>query len=142
MYQRDYLLRMIEMIGDFIAGIMGMIRKRRFEEASDSLRDAFREYLKEDAAFFQNIPKEQLTDKLLGEHHYTHGHLEILSYLFYAQAEISYAQDKKAESCEYYEKSLNLMDYITRASKTFSADQQAKMDEMRARIAEIQGIPN
>jgi hypothetical protein len=137
MYQRDYLLRMIEMIGDFVAGIMGMIRKRRFEEASEALENAFHEYLKEDAAFFSKIPKEQLTDKLLGEHHYTHGHLEILSYLFYAQAEVLHAQEKKAESLNYYEKSLMLMDYITRASRTFSADQQARMEEIREKISKI-----
>ncbi len=30
MYQKDYILRMIEMLGDLIAGIFGLIRKGEY----------------------------------------------------------------------------------------------------------------
>jgi hypothetical protein len=33
MYQKDYILRMIEMLGEMIAGILGLIKKGEFEQA-------------------------------------------------------------------------------------------------------------
>ena len=33
MYQKDYILRMIEMLGDLIAGIFGLIRKGEYSKA-------------------------------------------------------------------------------------------------------------
>jgi hypothetical protein len=35
MYQRDYILRMIEMLGDLIAAIMGSIKKVDYKQASE-----------------------------------------------------------------------------------------------------------
>jgi hypothetical protein len=37
MYQRDYILRMIEMLGDLIASIMGFIKKGDYKKASEQL---------------------------------------------------------------------------------------------------------
>jgi hypothetical protein len=52
MYQRDYILRMIEMMGDFIAAILKMMKKEQFPEAFRMIENAYFEFLKEDAAFF------------------------------------------------------------------------------------------
>ena len=48
MYQKDYILRMIEMIGDLMAGILGLIRKGKFDQASQGLSDIYRHMLRED----------------------------------------------------------------------------------------------
>ena len=56
MYQQDYILRMIEKIGILINGILGLIKKGDFQEASLSIDDAYQDVLKEDAAFFNSIP--------------------------------------------------------------------------------------
>ena len=37
MYQRDYILRMIEMIAELVAGILGLIKKGDLEKASDAI---------------------------------------------------------------------------------------------------------
>ena len=128
---------MIEMIGDLIAGILGLIRKGEFQQASESLESAYYEFLKEDASFLQSIPKENLTEKLLTEHNYGNGHLEILAELFYAQAELFYAQAIKNKSLEFYEKSLILMEFVTRESKSFSLDKQSKISLIKNRIEQL-----
>ena len=127
MYQKDYILRMIEMLTDLIAGILALIKKGDYQRASQALENAFYDFLKKDAAFFNGLPKEGLTDILLKEHNFTNGHLEILSELFYAQAELSFAQGFQKDSCEYYEKSLTLLNFIERESKTFSTERQTRM---------------
>lgn len=137
MYQRDFILRMIEELAAAIGKILGLIKKGDYQQASLSLENAYYDMLKHDAAFFQNIPKEDLTAKLLTEHHYTHGHLEILSELFYAQAELDYAQGNDKNSLAFYEKSLILLEFVIKESKTFSVEKQSKIDRIKDRIDEL-----
>ena len=137
MFQKDFIMRMIEMMGELIAALLGLIKKGNLQEAAEALENAYHDFLKEDAAFFYAIPKEKLTEKLLQEHHYTRGHLEILSELFYAEAELLYAKDKKEESLVFYEKSLILKEFVLKESKTFSFEKQSRLEEIRGKIENL-----
>jgi len=135
MFQKDYLLRMIEMIGDLIAALLGLIKKGDFEQAEKIIERGYIELLRRDASFFQLIPREQLTDKLLGDHHYTNGHLEILSELFFAEATLSEAQNKLDNSIIYYEKSLTLLEFLEKEDKTWSAKREDRIKLLNEKIA-------
>jgi len=137
MYQKDYILRMIEMLGDMLAAIFGLVRKGDFEQATEKLEHIYYDILKEDASFFRSIPKEDLTHKLLEEHNYTNGHLEILAELFNADAELAGAQDNSQECLEYSEKSLLLFEFVDLHQKTLSMDRLDKMTIIRDRILKI-----
>ena len=134
MYQRDYILRMIEMIGQFIMLVLGKMKKGDLKEAEQLLENGYRDFLKEDAAFFMHIPPEQLVDDLLGKHDYTNGHLEILSHLFYAQAEVFAASERTDESREFYRKSFILLEYVIKESASFSLEQHQRMAELKEKI--------
>lgn len=134
MYQKDYILRMIEMMAELIAGILGLIKKGKFQKASKAIENVYYDVLKQDASFFNKIPLHNLSDSLISEHNYTNGHLEILSELFYAQAELSHAQKRNIESLEYYQKSLHLLEFVIKESKTFSVDKQTRLSEIKNRI--------
>jgi len=134
MYQKDYILRMIEMLGDLIAGILGLIRKGDLNRASEEIGRIYHDMLKEDSAFFMKIPAEDLTIKLLAEHNYTVGHLEILAELFNAEAEIEIASGKKEKCMELLRKSLILFEFIDNEQKTYSIDRIRKMAEIKQRI--------
>lgn len=134
MYQKDYILRMIEMFGDLIAGILGLIRQGEFPKAELSLENAYYDFLKQDASFFKTIPTKELTDKLLNEHNYTNDHLEILAELFLTQAELFFAQGKLNDSIPFYEKSLVLYEFIVKESKIFSIEKQSKISLIQSRI--------
>jgi hypothetical protein len=137
MYQRDYILRMIEMIAELIAGILRFIKKGDFQKASQSIENAYCDFLKQDSVFFQRIPKDELTSRLLHEHNLTNGHLEILSELFYAQAELAYAQGNQTDSLGFYEKSLVLLDFVVKEAKTFSQEKQSRLTFIRDQIARL-----
>jgi hypothetical protein len=128
MYQKDYILRMIDMAMDLIAAILNLIKIGEYPQASRAIENAFYDYLKQDAAFFNRIPKEELTGTLLTGHNFTNGHLQILSELFYAQAELSAALGNRADSLQFYEKSLILLDFIDKQSQTFSAQRQERKE--------------
>jgi hypothetical protein len=137
MYQKDFILRMIEMLGELVAGILGFIRKGEFPKAAKALENAYYDFLKEDASFFRNIPKEKLTEELLQKHNYTNGHLEILAELFYAEAELLYAEGKQAESKVFYDKALFLFEFIEKETETYSIDQTSKVSTIQDRLVEI-----
>ncbi|TKG97451.1 hypothetical protein EYV94_03215 [Puteibacter caeruleilacunae] len=128
---------MIEMLAELVAGILRLIKKGDFQKASQSIDRAYEDLLKEDAGFFNNIPLSKLTDKLIQEHNFTNGHLEILSELFYTQAELSFAQNKQYESLEFYQKSLYLLEFVVKESQTFSFEKESKISTLKNRIAEL-----
>jgi hypothetical protein len=138
MYQKDYILRMIEMVAKLISGILGLIKKGDYEHAAEQLENIYYDMLKEDAAFFRTIPEKELTHKLLQEHNYTHGHLEILAELFNAEAVLELAKGKKTFSLEYSSKSLILFEFIDPEQRTYSLERINKMTEIRDRIKILQ----
>jgi hypothetical protein len=140
MYQKDYILRMVEMLGDLLAAIFGLIRKGDYRQASENLERIYNDMLKDDAAFFRSIPKEDLTHELLERHNYTNGHLEILAELFNAEAELAGAQGNLQDCLEYSEKSLLLFEFIDLQQKTLSLERLDKMTAIRERICSLKKV--
>ncbi len=140
MYQKDYILRMIEMLGDLLAAIFGLVKKGDYNQASEKLERIYYDMLKEDAAFFRSIPRDKLTDVLLEKHNYTNGHLEILAELFNAEAELLMAQGHGADCLAYSEKSLMLFEFIDTRQKTLSMERLDKMKLIRERISALKKI--
>jgi hypothetical protein len=128
---------MIEMLGDLIAGIMGLIKNKKFDEASEKLGRIYYEMLKQDAAFFRDLPPEEISEKLLEDHNYTNGHLEILAELFYVESELRIASGDKPGCHDFSLKSLKLFDFIDRVSKTYSFDRMAKMRKLEERTGAV-----
>jgi hypothetical protein len=137
MYQKDYILRMVEMLGEMIAAILGLIKKGEYRQASECLSRIYYDMLKQDASFFRAIPEEGLTTKLLQEHNYTNGHLEILAELFNAEAELELAQGSKSGSLEYSRKSLIIFEFIDSKQKTYSLERTKKITDIKERIFEL-----
>ncbi|HEY3389878.1 MAG TPA: hypothetical protein VGK38_09925 [Prolixibacteraceae bacterium] len=135
MFQKDYILRMIEMIGDLIAALLGLIKKGDLEQAEKLLERSYLEMLRREASFFQLIPKEQLTEKLLSDHNFTSGHLTILSELFFAEATLSEAQNRLNNSLVCYQKSLILLEFLEQEDKTWSAQREERITLLKDRIA-------
>ncbi|MCX6253653.1 MAG: hypothetical protein NTV31_04160 [Bacteroidia bacterium] len=129
---------MIEMLGEMLAGILGLIKKKDYNQASEKLGNIYYDMLKEDASFFRAIPEAELTHKLLHEHNYTNGHLEILAELFNAEAELELAQGDRAGSLEYSGKSLILFEFIDTGQKTYSLERINKIAAIKERIVTLQ----
>ena len=134
MYQKDYILRMVEMIGELVASILGLIKKGDLEQAEKMLERGYYELLRRDASFFQLIPKEQLTDQLLAGHDYTNNHLAVLSELFFAEATLSETQNKLKNSFACYEKSLVLLEFLEKDDKTWSSKREERINLLKEKL--------
>ncbi len=137
MYQKDYILRMIEMLGELIRAILGLIIRGNYQQAEEKLNEAYLTFLRKDASFFHLIPLDKLTATLLTDHNYTHGHLEILAELFFAEARLQDARGNASESLVLYEKSLTLFSFTDENFKTYSEDRIEKMQNIRDRMSDI-----
>lgn len=129
---------MIEMVAKLIAGILGLIKKGEFSQASDAIERIYYDILREDSAFFRSIPENELTNKLLQEHNYTSGHLEILAELFNAEAELESARGNRSSSLEFSRKSLILFDFIDKEEKTYYPERAEKMALIKKRIETLE----
>jgi hypothetical protein len=136
MYQRDYILRMIEMIAQLIAGILKLIKTGDLNRATQDLQSAFRLAFQHDSLKLKDIPEEKLIDTLIRDYHYTTGHLEMLAELFFAEAELLRAEKKQAESLLFYRKSLNLYEYIDKDYRAYSQERLDKILAIKERLAE------
>lgn len=136
MYSRDYILRMIEMIGQLIAAILGKIRRGEFDVASTNLNNLYQDVLKEDAAYFRNMDEQDIPSGLLKHHNYTNDHLEILGELFNAEAELCLARGDKSGCVKYSRKSLLILEFVDSETKTYSLDRINKMESIRKRMDE------
>ena len=105
------------------------------KKASEELTNLYYDLLKEDVAFFKQIPAENLTQKLLEEHNYTNGHLEILAELFNAEVELCFSKNDAAGTKEFADKSLRLFTFIDTESKTYSKERIDKMERLRSFIS-------
>ena len=123
------------MMGDLIAAILGLIKKGDHEQAEKMIERGYYELLRRDASYFQLIPKEQLTDKLLSDHDYTNGHLAVLAELFFAEATLNEAQNKLNRSRTNYEKSLVLLEFLEQDDKTWSAKREDRKSLLKEKIA-------
>lgn len=135
MYQRDYILRMIEMLAQLIAGILKLIKTGDINQASHALENAYHFAFQHDSLKLRDLPEEKLIETLLKELHYTSGHLEMLAELFFAEAELLRAEEKQTDSSLLYRKSLALYETIDKESRSFSQDRQNKMLIIRDRLA-------
>jgi len=124
---------MIEMIRELIMGILGLIKKGDLDIAGEKIDNLYYDFLKEDAAFFTSIPAEDLTKRLLQEHNYTHGHLEILAWLFDTEAELELARGNRKMSQEFSQKSLTLFEFIENEQKTYSLERTEKIEALKKR---------
>jgi len=139
-YQKDYILRMIEMIGELVAAILGNIKKGQYKQAEESLEKAYYDFLKEDAAFFRKLPAEDITAELLQKHNYTNGHLEILSELFFAEGELNYSREKYAQSLESFDKSHILLKHIIKETRSFSLEKNEMVALINDRIKSMENL--
>ena len=136
MYQRDYILRMIEMLARLIAGILKLIKSGDMNQASQALQNAYGVAFQHESLTLKTIPEEELIETLLQVHNYTTGHLEMLAELFYAEAELLLAEKKFAESLPLFRKSLALYEHIDREYRSYSQERQDRMKAIRERLAD------
>jgi hypothetical protein len=138
MYEKDYILRMIEMLGDLLRAIFGWIGKGKLEEAETKINEAYLTFLRKDAGFFHRIPEADLTAVLLSDHHYTHGHLEVLAGLMHAEGALYEAKGESRLAAGFFRKSLRVYTFLEENDRTWSEARRDTMATLREAIRRLE----
>ncbi len=125
------------MFGEMLKGILAMIRKKNYEEASEAIENAYKELLQKNSFEILKVSPENLLEVLQNEYNYEQQHLEIISGLLFAEAELDFAQNDLSKSLANFKKSLIILNYLDKEQKTYSLERQNRIAEVENRIEEI-----
>ncbi|MBN2612514.1 MAG: hypothetical protein JXB00_13235 [Bacteroidales bacterium] len=137
MYRKDYILRMVEMFGEMLRGILGMIRKKDFDEASAAIEHAYTELLHQKPEEILKISREKLPDMLQHEYDFNPQQIEIVAELLFAEAEMNFFQENYADGLQKFRKSLTIFKYLDREQKIYSPERQNRILGIENRITTI-----
>ncbi len=137
MYQKDYILRMIEMFGEMLAAIFALIKKGSYKKASQALENAYMDLLHQNSSELLQIQPDQLIETFEKNYRFNHQQLEIVAGLLYAEAELRYQQKQYSKSKINFKKSMLIYQYLEKEQKTFSVERQRKISIIEKRISEI-----
>ena len=137
MYRKDYVLRLIEMIAEMVAGILGLIKKGKLELAKEEVQKAYSDVLELDADKLAFLSAEDLIHFIRHEQKLNSDYLKMISDLCFVQAELLLAQGNRSEASEYYKKSIALLEVYLTESKLFSFSNQKRIQSINARISEL-----
>ena len=128
------------MFGEMLAGIFGLLRKRRYSEASQAIENTYAELLRKDSSEILKVDSEKLPETLQRDFNFNQQQLEIVAGLLHAEAELNFRQKKFAESKLNFQKSLTLLRYLEKEQKIYSDERQNQIADIEKRISEIHPI--
>ncbi len=137
-YSRDYIMRMLEMLTELVALIIGLIKKGDVQLAQKKINSAYKDFLKQDAAYFHALSVDKMKAELIEQHAYTNGHLQILSELFYLEAELSKTFDQKQHTINCFRKSLCILNFLEQADGSYSMEREQKKHTIKKELFKLQ----
>ena len=128
------------MFGEMLAGIFGLLRKRRYAEASQAIENAYAELLRKDSADILKVDSGKLPVTLQRDFNFNQQQLEIVAGLLHAEAELNFRQKKFTKSKLNFQKSLTLLRYLEKEQKIYSVERQNQITDIEKRLSEIHSI--
>jgi hypothetical protein len=139
MIERDYIMRILQEFFTVMAKLAGLQAE---DPDTPHIRECFdrmyEQFFRHPATYYYETEKEDITDELEKEgrsEHDTLGKVQMLSELLYRDGLI---QQRIPEKCMLLEKSLYLLEYLDRNSRTFSWERSRKMREIKKALTEFE----
>ncbi|MBU0764584.1 MAG: hypothetical protein KJ607_07100 [Bacteroidetes bacterium] len=124
MYQKDYILRLIEEAAKVLARIAGLMEKGQAGKAQEELDYIWDELLKLDR-------DELLNDLDRGRMNFDTGLAETVADLLKTEGETELTKGNKASAFRLYTAALHLYGQADIITRTWSPERKDKMDEIR-----------
>ena len=131
MFQRDYLMRQFEQLGQVLAKAIGFKDKNDYKSAMEVLEESSEKMLKEQLDFFNNIPDEEFVEKLLVKSENNLEYLHISAELLFQKGDILLQQNENEKAINLLRKSLILFEYVQMNDTTYSLDRDFKIEAIK-----------
>ena len=127
MIRKDYILRMVEEFGKFLAAIVGLRLEGKLEEALKKIDDVYRGMIDLDPIVIKSVDPGELLDFLQKEKEYNHHYLKMIAELLFEEGQVYAESGDPVSARNVLEKAKILIDYLMEYDKTFSFDWYEKM---------------
>jgi hypothetical protein len=128
---------MLEMMAELLAILLGLIKKGDTQQAQKRINNAYRDFLKQDAVFFDAISADEMINELLEKHDYTNDHLNILSQLFYVEGEVSIKTQNQERGKLMFAKALKILNYLDQTEANFSLERNNRIQQVSDRLNQL-----
>lgn len=132
MYEKDYIMRMVEAFSRMIARIMGLREKGELNQAEALILEAYDTILKIDPVTLRNFD-ENAWETFCRER--TPQELEMIADLFRLEGEIRIDLGDREGVCRLLFKSLELLKYVDDHTDTFSLPRFDKISALEQKLS-------
>jgi len=132
MYQKDYIMRMIEAFAKMVAGIVGLIRKGDPDTALARIKETYDTILKIDPEELYQYDDPEWY-KFCNERNLDE--LEMVAELLKLEGEIRMDTGKSEEGLRLLYRSLELFNYVDGQSGTFSVVRSEKISTLKEELS-------
>lgn len=138
MYQRDYFLRMIEMLAQAVAAVLGKKDSKSIEDSLFEIDQAGKMYVGLDSRMIASFADEDLIALFHSGGTFDTNKCVALSEFLYAEARILELRGDNAECLRRYQRSLHfLLEAVTEDPDISAGIYEERITELRQRLQEI-----
>ena len=127
MLQRDYIMRMIEEFGKFLAAIVGLKREGKYEDALNKIDDVYKGMIDLEPKVLKSIDVDELLDFLQNEKQFNNQYLKMIAELLFEEGQIYHENGDPISARNVLEKAKVLINYLMESDTTFSFDWYEKL---------------
>ena len=127
MIRKDYILRMVEEFGKFLAAIVGLKREGKLDEALKKIDDVYTGMIDLDPIVIKSVNPEELLDFLQKEKQYNNHYVKMIAELLFEEGQIYVENGDPVTARNVLGKAKILITYLMEHDKTFSFDWYEKM---------------
>ena len=135
MEQRDYLLRQIEMMAQFLAALIRKLTGLKEESSEEIILQTTNKQLNESLEIslddLLNLPPEKLPHYLLNKTGIDKNNVELLAEILSLNAKATATESRKKE---LFEAALELYNWADREGNTFSLERHRKITEIKSQL--------
>lgn len=127
MIQRDYIMRMIEEFGKYLAAIVGLKIDGDLGGALKKIDDVFQGMIDLDPKVLKSLSEDELLDFLQREKKFNNQYLKMIAELLYEEGLIYSESGDPISARNVLEKAKILINYLMEADPTFSFNWYEKL---------------
>ena len=130
MFQRDYVLRLIEEFARFLAAMTGLKKEGKFDDALSMIEKAYREMFKLEPNVIKSLLPNEVIPFLLNEKEMNNEGLKMIGELLYEEGMIYMENGDPVSATNVLVKSKILILYLMEHDTTYSFDWHTKLHEI------------
>lgn len=135
MIRKDYILRIVDEFGKFLAKIVGLRLEGNIEEALNEIDNVYEGLIDADPRVLKSIKANKLLDFLIKEKGFNNNYLRMIAELHYEEGLIYLENGDPVSARDVLEKAKVLMRHVMDNDSTISFDWQEKLRIIEEHLA-------